>query len=342
MTISIKPVVLCGGNGTRLWPLSTPRHPKQFLNLLGASSMLEVTLARVQGNPVDGLSFSQPMVIGAERHGQLMGGLAGNADILMEPVGKNSAAPVAAAALSADADDLVLILPADHDIADLGAFHRAILAGAKAAKAGSVVTFGIIAETPATGYGYIEAASKSGEVIDVVRFVEKPDLETAKSYIASGNFFWNAGIFLFRAGDMIEAFKAHAPDILDAVSAAMPKSKQGTAASFDTAAFEACRSQSIDYAIIEHHDDLKVVPVDMGWSDIGDFQALWERSEKDENGNVLIGNVRAIDCKNCYIRAADTSISVAGRENTVIVAAGGEMLVCDMHTVQSVKELAKA
>lgn len=342
MTISIKPVVLCGGNGTRLWPLSTPRHPKQFLNLLGASSMLEVTLARVQGNPVDGLSFSQPMVIGAERHGELMGGLASNADILMEPVGKNSAAPVAAAALSADVDDLVLILPADHDIADLGAFHRAILAGAQAAKTGSVVTFGIIAETPATGYGYIEAASKSGDVIDVVRFVEKPDLETAKSYIASGNFFWNAGIFLFRAGDMIDAFEAHAPDILEAVSAAMPTSKQGTAASFDTAAFEACRSQSIDYAIIEHHDDLKVVPVDMGWSDIGDFQALWERSEKDENGNVLIGNVRAIDCKNCYIRATDTSISVAGRENTVIVAAGGEMLVCDMHTVQSVKELARA
>ena len=342
MTISIKPVVLCGGNGTRLWPLSTPQHPKQFLNLLGASSMLEVTLARVQGNPLDGLSFSQPMVIGAERHGGLMSGLAGDADILMEPVGKNSAAPVAAAALSAAADDLVLILPADHDIADLGAFHRAILAGAKAAETGSVVTFGIIAETPATGYGYIEAASKSGDVIDVVRFVEKPDLETAKSYIASGNFFWNAGIFLFRAGDMIEAFKAHAPDILDAVSAAMPKSKKGRAASFDTAAFEACRSQSIDYAIIEHHDDLKVVPVDMGWSDIGDFQALWERSEKDENGNVLIGNVRAINCKNCYIRATDTSISVAGRENTVIVAAGGEMLVCDMHTVQSVKELAKA
>ncbi|RIJ23747.1 mannose-1-phosphate guanyltransferase [Henriciella barbarensis] len=342
MTISIKPVVLCGGSGTRLWPLSTPQHPKQFLNLLGASSMLEVTLARVQGTPVDGLSFSRPMVIGAERHGDLMSGLSGTADILLEPVGKNSAAPVAAAALSADADDLVLILPADHDIADLGAFHRAILSGARAAQTGSVVTFGIIAETPATGYGYIEAASKSGDVIDVVRFVEKPDIETAKSYIASGNFFWNAGIFLFRAGDMIEAFKAHAPDILEAVSAAIPKTRQGTAACFEGAAFEACRSQSIDYAIIEHHDDLKVVPVDMGWSDIGDFQALWERSEKDENGNVLIGNVRAIDCKNCYIRATDTSISVAGRENTVIVAAGGETLVCDMHTVQSVKALARA
>ena len=339
---SIKPVILCGGSGTRLWPLSTPAHPKQFLKLLGSDSMLEVTLERVRRSTSDRLSFARPMVIGSERHADLISGMAKDTDIILEPVGKNSAAPVAAAALSADADDLVLILPADHDIAELGAFHRAILSGVKAAKAGSVVTFGIIAETPATGYGYIEAASKSGEVIDVVRFVEKPDLETAKSYIASGNFFWNAGIFLFRAGDMIEAFKAHAPDILEAVSAAMPKSKQGTAASFDIAAFEACRSQSIDYAIIERHDDLKVVPVDMGWSDIGDFQVLWERSEKDENGNVLIGNVRAIDCRNCYIRATDTSISVAGREDTVIVAAGGEMLVCDMHTVQSVNELAKA
>lgn len=341
MAISIKPVVLCGGSGTRLWPLSTPSHPKQFLNLLGDATMLEVTLDRVLKSPFSNLSFGRPMVIGAERHGELITGLAGKADILLEPMGKNSAAPVAAAALAAEADELVLILPADHDIADVDAFHKAIAAGAEAAADGSVVTFGIIAASPATGYGYIEAAGKSGDVIDVVRFVEKPDLETAKSYVESGNFFWNAGIFLFRAGDMLEAFRAHAPDILDAVSAAMPSGGGSAAPTFDAAAFDACRSESIDYAIIEHHKALKVVPVDMGWSDIGDFLALWERSPKDENGNVLIGDVRAIDCRNCYIRAADTSISVAGRVGTVIVAAGGEMLVCDMETVQSVKALAK-
>ena len=345
MSTSIKPVILCGGSGTRLWPLSTPEHPKQFLNLLGDETMLEMTINRVKGNSGDGLSFLRPLIIGASRHEGLITGLAGNADILLEPFGKNSAAPVAAAALASDPDDLLLVLPADHDIADAEAFHSALAHGAEAAASGNVVTFGIIAATPATGYGYIEAAGRSGKVIDVVRFVEKPDLETAKGYVASGKFFWNAGIFLFRARDMLDAFRAHAPDILEAVTRSMPggfgKADGASSGTLDTAAFDTCRAESIDYAIIEHHEALKVVPVEMGWSDIGDYRALWERSSKDESGNVVLGDARVIGCRNCYVRAAGTAISISGREDAVVVATEHEILVCDMSAVQSVKELAK-
>ena len=345
MVARIKPVILCGGSGTRLWPLSTPAHPKQFLSLIGEDTMLEMTIGRVRQTAYSDLSFSTPLVIGAAHHGDLIGRLSGRADILFEPFGRNSAAPVAAAALASDPDDLLLVLPADHDIADVEAFHEALKAGAEAAWAGSVVTFGIIAATPETGYGYIEAASSDGAVIDVVRFVEKPDLATAETYVASGKFFWNAGIFLFRAGDMLAAFEAHAPDILESVKAALPgcfaSASERRIGTLDKTAFEDCRSESIDYAIIEHHKALKVVPVDMGWSDIGDFKALWERSEKDENGNVIIGDVRAIDCRNCYIRAEGKPVSVAGRENAVIVATEDDVLICDMNAVQSVKALAK-
>ncbi len=346
MSVQIKPVVLCGGSGTRLWPLSKPDHPKQFLSLLGEKTMLGMTLDRVRQSALDSLSFSTPLVIGSQRHGDLIDNLASRAEILLEPMGRNSAAPVAAAALASQQDELLLVLPADHDIADVDAFHQAVSKGAAAASDGSVVTFGIIAATPETGYGYIEAASSDGAVIDVVRFVEKPDRPTAETYVASGKFFWNAGIFLFRAGDMLAAFEAHAPDILDSVKAAMPDSFNGQSdarkGTLGQAAFDTCRSESIDYAIIEHHRALKVVPVDMGWSDIGDFRALWERSPKDENGNVIIGNVTAVDCRNCYIRAENRTISVAGQDNTVMVATADDFMICDMNSVQAVKALAKA
>ena len=341
MTLTIKPVILCGGSGKRLWPLSTPAHPKQFLALLGSDSMLEVTLDRVRRSTSDRLSFARPMVIGSERHADLISKMAKDTDILLEPVARNSAAPVAVAALSAAPDDLVLILPADQDIADVDAFHNAIVAGAEAASSGAVVTFGIIAATPATGYGYIEVAEKFGDVVDVVRFVEKPDLETAESYIASGRFFWNAGIFLFRAGDMLAAFEKHAPDILRTVRVAMPQNQGNGVAVLEQAAFRDCRSESVDYAIMEHQQKLKVVPVEMGWSDVGDYQALWKLSSKDENGNVAIGDVRIVNCRNCYVRADGKALSVSGQENTVIVSTTDEILVCDMSAVQTVKSLAR-
>lgn len=341
MARTIRPVVLCGGSGTRLWPLSKAEHPKQFLKLMGENAMLEMTIDRVSQSAEEGLSFTRPMVIGSARHRDLVERFAPGADILLEPQGRNSAAPVAAAALASAPDDLLLVLPADQMIGDVPAFHRAISSGAAAAESGAIVTFGIVAATPATGYGYIEATERSGDVINVVRFVEKPDLETAKRYVASGNFFWNAGIFLFRASDMLAAFEAHAPDILACVRAAMPApGDSGQALSFDADRFAECRSESIDYAIIEYHKDLKTVPVDMGWSDIGDFKALWEQSEKDENGNVVIGNARLIDCRNCYVRSEGPAISVAGQEDTVVIVTPDETMICDMSAVQTVKTFA--
>ena len=341
MARAIRPVVLCGGSGTRLWPLSTAEHPKQFLKLLGERAMLEMTIDRVSKSSEDGLAFSRPLVIGSARHAELVERFAPGADILLEPQGRNSAAPVAAAALASAPDDLILILPADHMIGDVPAFHKAIASGAAAAESGAIVTFGIVAEHPATGYGYIEADGTEGAVLDVRRFVEKPDLETAKTYVASGNFFWNAGIFLFRASNMLAAFEAHAPDILTSVRAAMPASgESGRAQTFEADRFAECRAESVDYAIIEHHKDLKTVPVDMGWSDIGDFKALWEQSKKDENGNVVVGNATLVDCRNCYVRSEGPAISIAGEENSVVVATMGETLVCDMASVQTVKSFA--
>lgn len=344
MFSAIKPVVLCGGSGTRLWPLSTPDHPKQFLDLLGGDSMLEMTLKRVRETSDNGLQFKRPLIVGAARHGALMEQYAEAADILLEPVGRNSAPPVAAAALVSDPDDLLLVLPADHDIADLPAFHQAISTGLDAARAGAVVTFGVVARSPATGYGYIETEENPGDVAPVVRFVEKPDLETAKQYVASGRFFWNAGIFLFRAGAMLEAFKTHAPDILDAVAGALPDAGALNGKSFqhqlDVEAFSDCRSESLDYAIIENLADLQVVPVEMGWNDVGDFKALWDISKKDESGNVVVGNATLINSRNCYVRASGPAISISGQENAIIISTGTNFLVCSMSSAQSVKQLA--
>jgi len=335
MSRKIKPVILCGGNGTRLWPLSTPERPKQFLKLLGDKTMLEMTLDRVQRSRLHhDLSFGRPLVIGASRHGEWIKRLAGEADILLEPVGRNSAAPIAAAALASAPEDVLLVLPADHDIRDVDAFHEAIGKGFDALEPGLITTFGIVAGAPETAYGYIEATGDGAGARRVKRFVEKPDLETARAYVSSGNFFWNAGIFMFRAGDMIAAFEAYAPDILEAVRAAMPKlggSGGGSHASLlDAEAFSRCRGQSIDYAIMEHHEGMKVVPVEMGWSDIGSFQALWERSAKDADGNVLVGDVKATGCRNSYIRAVDGQISVSGLERALVVKSGDDVFVRTM------------
>jgi len=338
MSRKIKPVILCGGNGTRLWPLSTPERPKQFLKLLGDKTMLEMTLDRVQRSRLHDLFFGRPLVIGASRHGEWIKRLSGEADILLEPVGRNSAAPIAAAALASAPEDVLLVLPADHDIRDVDAFHEAIGKGFDALEPGVITTFGIVARTPETGYGYIDAAGRHGGVRQVQRFVEKPDLETAKAYVEAGNFFWNAGIFMFRAGDMVAAFRASASDILEAVRAALPDGfgppKAPAAGLLNADAFSQCRAESVDYAILEHHDGLKVVPVEMGWSDIGSFRALWERSAKDEGGNVLMGDVKATGCRDSYIRAVDGQISVSGLEGAIVVKAGDDVVVRTMDEVQ--------
>lgn len=328
----IRPVILCGGGGTRLWPLSTPRRPKQFLNLAGSRSMLAETAARV----ADSSRFTTPMAIGAARHAGLLRDSLPDADILLEPVGRNSAPPIAAACLMSDPDDLLLILPADHHIADVPAFLEAIETGAKTAGTGRLVTFGIEPDHPATGYGYIEAQGE-GAVRPVVRFVEKPDVDTATAYLATGRFFWNAGIFLFKARAMLDALKAHAPDILDGVGAAL---NDGV---LDRAAFARVRGESIDYAVLEQAPDISVVPVSMGWSDLGDFRALHAAgSETDDSQVVTEGHVAVTETRNAYIHAEGLRVAVHGMDDVAVVATPDSVLVARLSDAAGIKKVTGA
>ena len=265
----VHPVILCGGSGTRLWPLSTPERPKQFLALTSPSSLIEETADRFAKSDTPDLSFASLMVIGSERHANLLAEKLPSASKVLEPFGRNSAPAVAAACLSFKADDLVLILPADHDIRDLAAFHKAIHLGAIAASSGAIVTFGIEPTHAATGYGYIKsAAAPDANVLAVEKFVEKPNASTAQSYLDAGGYFWNAGIFIFKAGIMQQALEKFTPEIVDCVKDALQQVTE-TDAVLDASIFIDCPDISIDYAVMERAENVKTVPVDMGWSDVG-------------------------------------------------------------------------
>ncbi len=328
----IRPVILCGGGGTRLWPLSTARAPKQFLALSGAETMLVETLRRVEG--VD--RFTTPLAIGSARHGAQLEALLPNADILLEPVGRNSAPPIAAASLLSEPETLLLVLPADHHIADIDAFLAAVDAGAPRAEAGKIVTFGIEPDHPATGYGYIEAEPGSG-VRAAKRFVEKPDLATAERYVESGSFYWNAGIFLFSAQTMLDAFKAHAPDMLAAVEDAL----DGT--TLNRAKFKTVPADSIDYAIMERHEGIEVVPVSMGWSDLGGFEALHTlQSERTGNTVFTSGPVAAKGVTRAYVRSEGPRIGVADVDDIAVVATRNAVLVSRLSGAPHLKAAAAA
>ena len=289
----VTPVILCGGGGTRLWPLSTPRTPKQFLPLTGPQSMVAETLSRVSD---EGL-FNPAMAVGSFRHkDQLQAELPG-VKLVLEPMGRNSAPAIAAATLLAEPDEILLILPADHHIKDVAAFHRAIRNAQPAACEGQIVTFGINPDFPATGYGYIEALPADSAAKPVARFVEKPDVETARTYIETGRFYWNAGVFMFTARVMREALEAHAPDILQSVEAALDEHGQ-----LDRTLFARCRSESIDYAVMEAANNIAVLPVSMGWSDVGDFRAVHAlHAEATHDPKVLRGAVVAPGAERVFI-----------------------------------------
>ena len=331
----IRPVILCGGGGTRLWPLSTPRRPKQFLSLAGPRSMLAETAARVD----DPARFRKPLAIGAARHARLLHEALPDADILLEPVGRNSAPPIAAACLVSEPDDLLLVLPADHYIADVSAFRAAIETGAEAADAGRLVTFGIEPDHPATGYGYIEAeAEGEGPVRTARNFHEKPDRATAEAYLAAGGFYWNAGIFLFQARAMLEALAAHAPDILEGVKAAL--TEEG---GLDRAGFAAVRGESIDYAVLERAERIDVVPVSMGWSDLGDFRALHDAAAEDAPNRVVAeGHAAATDTRNAYIRAEGPRVAVHGLDDVAVVATPENVLVTRLSDAAGIKKVTGA
>jgi len=340
----VVPVIMAGGSGTRLWPLSRELFPKQFLALAGGQSMLQTTLTRLQGLPV-----APPLVICNEDHRFLvaeqlrqLGALGRN--VLLEPAGRNTAPAVALAALHATAqgaDPLLLVLAADHFIQNPGAFCAAVRTALPLAADGQLVTFGIVPDAAETGYGYIRrGAPVAGGGFVVAAFVEKPELAQAQQYLASGDHWWNSGMFCFRASRYLQELGTHRPDILAACSSAMAEPQ--TDLDFvraDAAHFQACPADSIDYAVMEKTDAAVVVPMDAGWSDVGAFAALWAVLPHDAQGNVHQGDVLAHDSHNNLVMAENTLVATVGLHNTVVIQTKDAVLVAPRERVQEVKQI---
>lgn len=342
----IQPVIMAGGSGTRLWPLSRGQYPKQFLPLApGGATLLQATLARLDG--LDGLP---PILICNEDHRFIAAEqtrLAGHeqATLMLEPVGRNTAPAIALAALQARAsaggiDPVLVIMAADHLIPDQPAFERCMHQAIDLARQGLLVTCGVVAHRPETGYGYIETGEAIGPGYRVARFVEKPDAATAQTYIDSGRFLWNSGMFVFRAGAYLQALERHAPDILRSCEGAMASTvRDMDFVRVDRSAFEACRSDSVDYAVMEKTTDAAVVPLDAGWSDIGSWDALWEVSPRDAQGNALHGDVMTIDTRNSHVHATSRLVATLGVNDLVVVETKDAVLVADRRRMQDVKKI---
>ena len=337
----LQPVLLSGGSGTRLWPLSREAYPKQFLALAGDDTMVQATWRRVAP-----LAGAAPIVVANEDHRflvaeQLRQAGAPRAAILLEPAGRNTAPAIAAAALQATADGadpLLLVLPSDHVVTDEAAFHGAVREAIPAAAGGALVTFGIVPGAPETGFGYIQAEAGDG-VRAVRRFVEKPDAATAARYLSEGGYYWNSGMFLFRASRYLAELGRHAPAMLAAVRAACDGAvRDGDFIRLDKAAFEACPADSIDYAVMEKTDRAMVLPVDIGWNDVGSWSALWEVSAQDGDGNAHHGDVIAVDSRNSYAWARRL-VALVGVDDLVVVETDDAVLVAHKDKVQQVKEV---
>ena len=342
----VQPVLLSGGSGTRLWPLSREAYPKQFLALAGDDSMLQATWLRVAE-----LADAAPIVVAGEDHRflvaeQLRQVGAPTPAILLEPVGRNTAPAIAAAALQAlrDGDDpLLMVLPSDHVVRDADAFRAAVRAAIPAAEQGALVTFGIVPDAPETGFGYIQAeqgvSAVGGGVRKVLRFVEKPDAAIAQGYLDAGGYYWNSGMFLFRASRYLEALRCYRADILDAVQQAFNGAQRdGDFIRLDQAAFAACPADSIDYAVMERTDAAMVLPVDIGWNDVGSWSALWDVSAQDADGNAHHGDVIAIDSRNSYVWARRL-VALVGVDDLVVVETDDAVLVARKDKVQQVKDV---
>ncbi|MCH9751841.1 MAG: AGE family epimerase/isomerase [Alphaproteobacteria bacterium] len=340
MSHIVHPVILCGGSGTRLWPLSTPEMPKQFKALTSEKSMIEETADRFVTSSDPSLSFTTPLVVGSVKHRHLLEQTLPDARKILEPFGRNSAPAVAAACLASEPDDLILILPADHSIRDVPAFHLAIAAAAKAAEGGAIVTFGIEPTHPATGYGYIKAA-QADELhmpVPVEKFVEKPDPAVAQSYLDAGGYYWNAGIFLFRADTMLKALEAHAPEVLAGTRAAMPADADNVRC-LNPKAFAETPSISIDYAVMERAENVQTVPVDMAWSDVGGYPALHGLLTESASDNHTHGPVLLQNAHGMYVRSEGPTVAVNGVSNLVVVATKDEVVITPMEDAQAVKTL---
>jgi mannose-1-phosphate guanylyltransferase len=340
--MSICAVIMAGGSGTRLWPLSRASHPKQFLSLHGKNTMLQETFKRL-----DGLNISSSITICNEEHrffvAEQLREVEKLGSIILEPVGKNTAPAIALAAFqSIEEDPLLLVLAADHVIQDNVAFEKSVSAAIPLAESGKLVTFGIVPNEPHTGYGYIKGGKDCSGGFEVDKFVEKPSLDLAREYVASAEYYWNSGMFLFKASRYLEELKKFRPDIYEACK----KSLDTTQSDLDflrisKEKFEACPSDSIDYAVMERTEDAVVVPMDAGWSDIGSWSSLWDISKKDENGNTAHGDVLLQNSNNSYIRSDEKLVAVVGIDDLVIVDTKDALMVAHRDSVQDAKIIAQ-
>ena len=340
----VHPVILCGGSGTRLWPSSRKTYPKQFAPLLGDSSLYQNTLQRFSR-----AGFAAPLVMTGEdfrfmavEQAEALG--LSDARVVVEPMGRDTAPAILAAALMLEdtPDDLMLVAPSDHAMADPDAFHSAVEAGKVAAAEGALVTFGVMPDRPETGYGYLQLAGRPDGVTTVTKFTEKPDLETAKAMLEAGHYLWNGGIFMGRVRDFIAAFQAHASDLIEPVRAAVAKADRDLSFTrLDGDAFAGARAISLDYAIMEKAEWVVAVPLECGWSDLGAWDALLDASGPDADGNASYGDVTLLDCEGSYLRSEDSNITLVGLglKDMVAVAMRDAVLVADKSRVQDLKKV---
>lgn len=341
----ILPVILSGGAGTRLWPLSRELYPKQLLPLVGASTMLQDTVARLHGIE----SLAAPMIICNEEHRFMVAEQLRMIDIdpsaiILEPVGRNTAPAVAIAALQAtprEDDPILLVLPADHVIKDRTVFRTAVANGAQLAEEGRLVTFGIVPDAPETGYGYIRSGAElSHSGLQVAEFVEKPDLETAQKYLADGRYFWNSGMFMFKASVYLRQLEKFNPEMLSACRDAFDSmSSDLDFLRLGKESFAACPKDSIDYAVMEKTDKAAVIPLAAGWSDVGSWSSLREVNEQDGNGNVIHGDVFSTGSNDCYLHADSKLVAAIGLQDIVVVETADAVLVAGKDSVQDVKSV---
>ena len=342
----LTPVILSGGVGSRLWPLSREYYPKQLLALVGQQTLLQNTVTRLEGLA----NQSAPLMVCNENHRFLVAEQLRNigvsaAHIILEPIGRNTAPATAVAALTAlshDPEALLLVLPADHLIADAAVFREAVTAGIPLAQANYLVTFGIVPNCPETGYGYINAIDsiEKTAALSVKRFVEKPDLNTAQQYIDSGEYYWNSGMFLFKASQYVKELETYAPAIMKACRESINNaSEDQDFLRLDAEVFKSCPSDSIDYAVMENTHAAVVIPLDAGWNDVGAWSSLWEVSEQDSEGNVTLGDVLSEKVRDCYLRAEHRLLAAIGVENLIIVETADAVLVAHKDHVQDVKQI---
>jgi len=347
----VQPVILAGGSGTRLWPMSRAGYPKQFQALIGDAPLFTQTLERLDALDRASIRREPPLVVCNDEHRFLVAELLRTADIdgagiLLEPAGRNTAAAITLAALEAAAeggDPILLVLPADHAIQDLGAFASAMAVAVGRAAGGELVTFGIPPTAPETGYGYIRAAAAQGPCA-VERFVEKPDRETAEGFLSEGGHYWNSGMFVFRASVVLEALARHAPAVLEAVTGAWQKRHRDLDfLRIDAEAFAAAPARSIDHAVMEHTDRAAVVPLDVGWSDIGSWSAVWQQARDsgttDARGNALRGDAIVHEADDCLVHADHRLVGAVGVRDLIIVETADAVMVCPRERAQCVREL---